>query len=41
MRRPYAPPPTARKVVALLPPLPERLMAGDPQAFFELHVRGG
>src|SRR5258708_671899 len=22
-------------------PLPERLIAGDPQAFFDLHVRGG
>ena len=27
--------------LALPSPLPERLIAGDPQAFFDLHVRGG
>jgi haloacetate dehalogenase len=27
--------------LALPPPLPERLIAGDPQAFFDLHVRAG
>jgi haloacetate dehalogenase len=26
--------------LALPPPLPERLIGGDPQAFFDLHVRG-
>src|SRR3712207_6558137 len=27
--------------LALPPPLPERLIAGDPEAFFDLHVRAG
>jgi haloacetate dehalogenase len=27
--------------LALPPPLPERLIAGDPQAFFDLHVCAG
>jgi haloacetate dehalogenase len=27
--------------LALPPPLPERLIGGDPQAFFDLHVRAG